>query len=183
MAASLKGQLLIASPSIHDPNFRRTVVYMTEHGDEGAMGLVLNRAAETSVGEAVPDLAWLAEDGAVVHVGGPVAPQSVVVLAEFEEPDRSALLIDEDIGFVPAEVDDTDALAGALGRRRVFAGHAGWGPGQLEAEMEEESWIVEAARRDDVFTEDPEELWSTVLRRKGNQYALLSTMPMDPSLN
>jgi putative transcriptional regulator len=183
MAASLKGQLLIASPSIHDPNFRRTVVYMTEHGDEGAMGLVLNRAAETTVGEAVPDLAWLAEDGAVVHVGGPVAPQSVVVLAEFAEPAQSALLIDEDLGFVPAEVDDPEALAGVLRRRRVFAGHAGWGPGQLEAEMEEESWILEPARRDDVFTDNPDELWSIVLRRKGHEYALLSTMPMDPSLN
>jgi putative transcriptional regulator len=183
MAASLKGQLLIASPSIHDPNFRRTVVYMTEHGDEGAMGLVLNRAAETTVGEAVPDLAWLAEDDAVVHVGGPVAPQSVVVLAEFEDPELSALLVDEDLGFVPAEVDDANALADALGRRRVFAGHAGWGPGQLEAEMQEESWIVEPATRDDVFTADPEELWAVVLRRKGREYALLSTMPVDPSLN
>ena len=183
MAASLKGQLLIASPSIHDPNFRRTVVYMTEHGEEGAMGLVLNRAAETTVGEAVPDLAWLADEDAVVHVGGPVAPQSVVVLAEFEEPEQSALIVDADLGFVPAEVEDTAALSEALGRRRVFAGHAGWGPGQLEAEMEEESWIVEPARREDVFTPEPEELWSTVLRRKGQQYALLSTMPMDPSLN
>jgi putative transcriptional regulator len=183
MAASLKGQLLIASPSIHDPNFRRTVVYMTEHGEEGAMGLVLNRAAETTVGEAVPDLAWLAEEDAVVHVGGPVAPQSVVVLAEFEEPEQSALIVDSDLGFVPAEVEDTEALSETLGRRRVFAGHAGWGPGQLEAEMEEESWIVEPARREDVFTSDPEELWSQVLRRKGHEYALLSTMPMDPSLN
>jgi hypothetical protein len=117
MAATLKGQLLVASPTILDPNFRRTVVFMTEHGDEGAMGLVLNRAAETTVGEAVPDLAWLAGDE-IVHVGGPVAPQSVVVLAEFEEPEQSALLVDDDLGFVPAEVEDTDALAGGLRRRR-----------------------------------------------------------------
>ena len=112
MSDSLKGQLLIASPSILDPNFRRTVVFMTEHGDEGAMGLVLNRAAETTVGEAVPDLSWLAGDD-IVHVGGPVSPQSVVVLAEFEEPTLSALLVDDDLGFVAAEVEDTDALAGA----------------------------------------------------------------------
>jgi putative transcriptional regulator len=183
MAESLKGRLLIASPSIHDPNFRRTVVYMTEHGDEGAMGLVLNRAAETTVGEAVPDLAWLADGAAVVHVGGPVAPQSVVVLAEFQEPELSALLVEDDLGFVPAEVDDVSELSGALRRRRVFAGHAGWGPGQLEAEMEEESWIVAPATREDVFTADPDELWSVVLKRKGHQYALLSTMPIDPSLN
>src|ERR687888_1876948 len=110
------------------------------------MGLVLNRAAETTVGEAVPDLAWLADEDAVVHVGGPVGAQSVVVLAEFEDPSQSALIVDEDLGFVPAEVDDTAALSDALGRRRWFAGHAGGGPGHLEAEKEEESWIVEPAR-------------------------------------
>jgi putative transcriptional regulator len=183
MGASLKGKLLIASPSIHDPNFRRTVVYMTEHGEEGAMGLVLNRAAQTTVSEAVPELAWLTDDSAIVHVGGPVAAQSVVVLAEFTDPSQSALLVEDDLGFVPAEIEDPGELAEGLRRARVFAGHAGWGPGQLEGEMEEESWIVERAHRDDVFTEDPETLWSSVLRRKGDKYALMATMPMDPSLN
>ena len=182
MGASLKGQLLIASPTILDPNFRRTVVLMTEHGDDGAMGLILNRAAETTVGEAVPDLAWLAGDD-IVHVGGPVSPQSVVVLAEFEEPRSPRCSSRTTWASSHAEVEDTDALADGLGRRRVFAGHAGWGPGQLEAEMEEESWIVEPAVREDVFTDDPEDLWSRVLRRKGREYALLSTMPADPSLN
>ena len=184
MGASLKGQLLIASPSIHDPNFRRTVVYMTEHGEEGAMGLVLNRAAETTVGEAVPDLAWLADEAAVVHVGGPVSPQSVVVLAEFEEPDQSALIVESDLGFVPAEVDDTAALAEALGRRRVFAGHAGWGPGQLDAELEDDGWIVvRDPEPDEIFTEDPEGLWAAVLERKGGRYVLVARMPEDPSVN
>ena len=68
-------------------------------------------------------------------------------------------------------------------RARVFAGHAGWGPGQLEAELEEESWIVEPPRREEIFSEDPEQLWAAVLRRKGREYALLSTMPPDPSVN
>jgi putative transcriptional regulator len=112
-----------------------------------------------------------------------VAPASVIVLAEFADPQRAALVVDGDLGFVPADVEDTDEFAAGLGRTRVFAGHAGWGPGQLEAEMEEESWIVEPARRADVFTDDPEALWSEVLRRKGREYALLSTMPMDPSQN
>jgi putative transcriptional regulator len=183
MGASLKGKLLIASPSIHDPNFRRTVIYMTEHGEDGAMGLVLNRAAQTTVSEAVPELAWLADESAIVHVGGPVAAQSVVVLAEFLDPSRSALLVEDDLGFVPAEIDDPGELAEGLRRRRVFAGHAGWGPGQLEGEMQEESWIVGDALREDVFTDDPEDLWSAVLRRKGDKYALMATMPMDPSQN
>jgi putative transcriptional regulator len=181
---SLRGQLLIASPKIVDPNFRRVVVYMAEHTEEGAMGLVLNRPAETTVSEAVPDLEWLAGDGdGAVWVGGPVSPSSVIVLAEFEDPSSAALIVDEDLGFVPAEIDDRDAFVAGVRRVRVFAGHSGWGPGQLEAEMEEDSWIVEPARRGDVFTGDPESLWSQVLRRKGSEYVLLATMPMDPSLN
>jgi putative transcriptional regulator len=181
---SLRGQLLIASPKIVDGNFRRMVVLMAEHTDEGAMGLVLNHPAETTVGDAVPELTWLTGDGEEsVWVGGPVAAASVIVLAEFEDPAQAAVLVDGDLGFVPAEIDDREALASNIRRARIFAGHSGWGPGQLEAELEEDSWIVEPARRTDVFTEDPEALWSAVLRRKGREYVLLATMPMDPSQN
>jgi putative transcriptional regulator len=181
---SLRGQLLIASPRIVDPNFRRVVVYMAEHNDEGAMGVVLNRPAETTVSEAVPDLEWLAGDGdAALWVGGPVSPESVIVLAEFEDPATAAHIVDDDLGFVPAEIEDRDTFVAGVRRARIFAGHSGWGPGQLEAELEEDSWIVEPARRSDVFTAEPDALWSQVLRRKGSEYVLLATMPIDPSLN
>ena len=181
---SLRGQLLIASPKIVDPNFRRVVVYMAEHTEEGAMGVVLNRPAETTVAEAVPDLDWLIGDGgASVWVGGPVAPTSVIVLAEFDDPTDAALVVEGSLGFVPAEIEDRDAFAAGVKRARIFAGHAGWGPGQLEAELEEDSWILEPAQPADVFTTEPEALWSRVLRRKGREYVLLATMPMDPSLN
>ena len=182
---SLRGKLLIASPAIVDPHFRQTVVLLAEHTEDGAMGVVLNREADVTVGEAVPGLAYLAGgDDAVVHVGGPVSANAVTVLAQFADPGRAALLIDEDVGFVPAEaVDGDDDLSDAVVRSRVFAGHAGWGAGQLEAEMEEESWIVEELDREDLFTEDPEALWATILRRKGGTYALIATMPEDPSLN
>jgi putative transcriptional regulator len=182
---SLRGKLLIASPKIVDGNFRRTVVFMAEHTDEGAMGLVINRPAETTVGEAVPELTWLTDDDgdASVWVGGPVAAASVIVLAEVDDPARAAVLVEGDLGFIPAEIDDRDDLAANVRRARIFAGHAGWGPGQLEAELEEDSWIIEPAQRTDVFTEDPEALWSAVLRRKGREYVLLATMPMDPSQN
>lgn len=179
----LRGQLLIASPVLEDPNFRRTVILVTEHTDEGAMGLVLNRVAELQVAEAAPDLSSLAEEEAPVYVGGPVAPNGVVVLAEWEHPERAAVLVEEDLGFVAAATEDFDALAVAVRRARVFAGHSGWGPGQLEDELAEDSWIVEPARREDIFATEPERLWASVLRRKGRDYALLSTMPDDPSLN
>jgi putative transcriptional regulator len=180
---SLRGKLLLASPTMTDPNFARSVVLIAEHTEEGAMGLVLNRPAETTVAEAVPDLAWLAPDDANVYVGGPVAETAVIVLAEFDRPDLAGAIVEDDLGFIGADADDAERLDGAIRRARVFAGHAGWGPGQLEDELEEEAWIIEPPLRDEIFTEDPEDLWSAVLRRKGNRFALLATMPPDPSLN
>lgn len=178
---SLKGHLLVAGPGLHDPNFRRTVILVGEHGDEGALGVILNRMSDSRVDDALPELAGLVDGAEAVHVGGPVQPSAIVVLAEFEEPERAGTLVLDDIGFLPSEIDP-DAL-GELRRARVFAGYAGWGPGQLDGELQEGSWIVEPAAADDVFTSDPEELWSDVLRRKGGPFGVLALMPPDPSLN
>jgi putative transcriptional regulator len=180
---SLRGQLIIAAPTLVDPNFARSVVLIAEHTEEGAMGLVLNRPATTLVDEAVPDLAWLGESEERVWVGGPVAETAVIVLAEWHEPGLAGAIVDGDLGFVGADADQPEQLDGAIRRARVFAGHAGWGPGQLEEELAEEAWIVEPPRREEIFCEDAEALWAAVLRRKGSRYALLSTMPPDPSLN
>ena len=181
---SLRGKLLLASPTMADPNFARSVVLIAEHTEDGAMGLVLNRPASTTVSEAVPDLAWLTEADAQVYVGGPVAETAVIVLAEFDRPEMAGALVEPDLGFIGTDADDPEALEGAIRRARVFAGHAGWGPGQLEGELEEESWIVvPTPTREEIFSLDAEGLWSAVLRRKGREYALLSTMPPDPSLN
>ena len=178
----LRGQLLVAAPSLLDPNFHRTVVLVGEHSDEGAMGVVLNRPSEITVGEAAPPLANLADPGALIHVGGPVQQQAIVMLGEFEDPERAGVLVFGTVGFLPGEIEDAAEL-GELTRVRVFAGYAGWGPGQLEDELEESSWIVEPALPDDVFTTEPDGLWSAVLRRKGGHYALVARMPLDPSLN
>jgi putative transcriptional regulator len=183
MAESLRGKLLLASPTLLDPNFVRTVVLIAEHTEEGAMGLVLNRPAASTVIEAVPDLAWLTGEDEQVYVGGPVAETAVIVLAEFDRPDVAGALVEDDLGFIGTDADDPEALEGAIRRARVFAGHAGWGPGQLEGELEEEAWIIEPPLREEIFSEDASGLWASVLRRKGRRYALLSTMPLDPSLN
>ena len=184
MHESLRGQLLLSAPNLFDPNFRRTVLLIAEHNEDGAMGVVLNRPAEVTVGEAVPDLLWLGGVGEEsVYAGGPVATDSVIVLAEFEDPDMAAALVVGDVGFVPAVTDDVEQLASGVRRSRVFAGHAGWGPGQLDAEMDESSWIVAPAEPGDVFAEDPDELWAAVMRRKGREYKLLASMPVDPTLN
>ena len=179
---ALRGHLLVAGPALLDPNFHRTVVLIGEHSDEGAMGVVLNRPSGVTVGEAVPPLAEIVDPAEPVYVGGPVQPEAIVVLGEFEEPERAAVLVVGSIGFLPGEIEDAAEL-GPLARSRVFAGYAGWGPGQLEAEISESSWIVEPAHPEDVFAVDADALWSDVLRRKGGPYAVLSLMPPDPSLN
>jgi putative transcriptional regulator len=146
------------------------------------MGIVLNRVSELEVADAAPALEPLVEPAAQVHAGGPVQPTAVMIVAEFDDPGASAAIVTDDIGFVAAEAD-FEALGSVLRRVRVFAGLAGWGPGQLESELARDDWIVEPALPDDVFGDDPEALWRAVLDRKGGQYALVARMPDDPSLN
>jgi len=179
--SSLQGHLLVAGPGLVDPNFWRTVVLIGEHSEDGALGVILNRSSETTVEEAVPELAVLAEEMGVVHLGGPVQPSAIVVLADFVEPDEARSLVLDSIGFLVSEVDPE--TLGELRRARVYAGYAGWGPGQLEEELDEGSWIVEPAVAEDVFTNDPDGLWSTVLRRKGGPFSVLASMPPDPNRN
>lgn len=179
---SLRGHLLVALPDLHDPNFRRTVLLIGEHGEEGAMGVVLNRPSPVTVSDAVPPLASLVNDDDLVYVGGPVQPQAIVVLGEFRDPAEASALVLGSIGFLPGEIENADDVA-SLSRARVFAGYAGWGPGQLEEEIGEASWVTEPALPEDVFTDEPLDLWSTVLRRKGGAFAVLASMPPDPSAN
>lgn len=179
MAETLRGSLLIAGPQLLDPNFRRTVVLITEHSEEGAMGVILNRPSGMSVADAAPDLEAMVDAETPIFAGGPVQPTAGLVLARVAEVGDP---IFEDVLLVPDLNELADVIDGA-DHTRVFAGYAGWGPGQLEAEMERDDWITEPARPEDVFTVDPEGLWMAVLERKGGQYALVARMPDDPSLN
>jgi putative transcriptional regulator len=142
---------------------------------------VLNRRTDTEVGEAVPQLGPLVDPEAVVSIGGPVQNEAVVVLAEWDDVDEAGTLVFGDIGLMGGEAD-SERIADVTRRVRVFAGYAGWAGGQLEAELDEPSWILEQAQADDVFGEHGD-LWSAVLRRKGGAFRLVATMPEDPSLN
>ncbi|HVC88670.1 MAG TPA: YqgE/AlgH family protein [Gaiellaceae bacterium] len=177
---SLQGKLLVSSPALHDPNFRKTVVLVAHHDEEGAMGLVLSRPSELAAVDAVPALGGLPGAADPVFVGGPVQPEAFMVLAEFEDVDQAAAPIMERLGFMPAEAEPEDL---EIRRLRLFAGYSGWGEGQLEAELEEASWIVVDAQTDDAFAPDPDELWRTVLQRKGGPFELMIDMPFDPGLN
>lgn len=175
LTASLRGQLLIAAPQLVD-HFRRAVVLVVEHTEEGAMGLVLNRPTETTVKEAVPALGELAGEEALIRSGGPVAPDAVLVLGDFEDPKQAGTAVTGTLGLV-----DPEAPEPLLRRARVFAGYAGWAPGQLDAELEQGAWITAPVASDDPFADG--DLWPDVLTRLGGSFALMATMPVDPSLN
>jgi putative transcriptional regulator len=177
---SLQGKLLVSSPSLVDPNFRKTVVLIAHHDDEGALGLVLSRPSDVTAVEAVPVLDGLPGAEDPVFVGGPVQPDAFMVLAEFEDLAQSAAPIMDGIGFMPADAEPAEL---AIKRLRLFAGYSGWGSGQLEDELAEDSWIVVDAAAEDAFADDPDELWRTVIHRKGAAFSLMESMPYDPGLN
>jgi putative transcriptional regulator len=178
---SLKGQLLISAGGLYDPNFRHTVVLVGEHDASGAVGVILNRPLETTVADAVPTLAELVAPGDPLFEGGPVEPAQAVVLAEVAPPLTVDVPVFGSLGFLTGEVPAD--VRPFVRRARVFLGHAGWGPGQLEAEMESDSWILEEATADDPFSPKPDELWRSVLRRKGPPYDRIARIPFDPSAN
>ncbi len=183
--ASLSGRLLVAAPSLRDPNFDRTVVLVLEHADEGALGLVLNRPSETDLADALPHWAAVAAEPSVVFVGGPVAPTAAIGLG------RATVAGDDVAGWQPlfagiGSIDlehDPDDLPVPVSDVRIFAGYAGWGPGQLEAEVGAGAWYVVDALPDDTGFSRPDDLWSAVLRRQGGSLALVANFPPDPILN
>jgi len=178
---SLRGRLLISSGSLYDPNFRHTVVLVGEHNADGALGVVLNRALNVTVEKIFPPLSALVPPGALLFQGGPVQPNSAVLLAELSDPELADLPVFGPVGFLVGNVPED--IQPHILRARVFAGYSGWAPGQLEAELAEDSWILEPARVDDVFTSSPDLLWNRVLERKGPEYRQLSRLPYDPSMN
>jgi putative transcriptional regulator len=178
------GALLVATPRLKDPNFDRTVVMLLDHNDEGAIGVVLNRPSQLAVIEALPAWSGHVAEPAVVFVGGPVAPGSAICLAE-APPDLAA------DGWQPlfgglGTVDVSrrpDDLAEGIAGVRVFAGYAGWAPGQLEGEIEAGAWIVAHGGRDDAMSAAPGGLWQDVLRRQGGVVAAMAVFPDDLSVN
>ncbi len=183
---SLKGKLLVATPPLADPNFDRTVVLLLEHGEDGAVGVVLNRPSPTAMAGQLPEWDHLLTAPAQVYVGGPVQPDAVIALGLAADPAPV-----ETAAFTPVlgrcgTVDLTvspDALGVDLVGLRVFAGYSGWGAQQLESELAQDAWFVADAHADDPFSAEPTELWWTVLGRQPGELAWLKLFPEDLSAN
>ncbi|MDI3389954.1 YqgE/AlgH family protein [Streptomyces sp. B-S-A8] len=195
--SSLTGRLLVATPALADPNFDRAVVLVLDHDDEGSLGVVLNRPTPVGVGDILEGWAGLAGEPGVVFQGGPVSLDSAlgvgVIPGEEETPSGGAprtgsrdplgfRRVHGAIGLVDLETPP-ELLAAALGSLRIFAGYAGWGPGQLEDELADGAWYVVESEPGDVSSPVPERLWRAVLRRQRSELAMVATYPDDPSLN
>lgn len=191
--SSLAGRLLVATPALADPNFDRAVVLLLDHDEEGSLGVVLNRPTPVGVEDILEPWAALAGEPGVVFQGGPVSLDSALGVAVVPGEAGDGADGDEDgplgwrrvygaIGLVDLEAPP-ELLSAELGSLRIFAGYAGWGPGQLEEELVEGAWYVVECEPGDVSSPAPERLWRSVLRRQRNELAMVATYPDDPSMN
>lgn len=179
-----RGRLLLAAPHLDDdPNFHRAVILVLTHAEEGALGIVLNQPMQLPAGDSLPEpLASVVTEGSPLHRGGPVQPGTIIVLAEFLDTDVPGAIAFGSVGILDPESLE-DGRDPGLRRARAFGGYAGWGGGQLEFEIDHDTWIDVAPHADDVFTADPDGLWREVLRRAGGSYRLMANAPEDPLLN
>lgn len=181
-----KGQLLIATPPLADPNFDRTVVFMLEHNEDGAIGVVINRPSEEALGDELRSWIDLQMMPATVYSGGPVEPAGLVALALTREPipagiEGLATVLGRIIS-VDLEIDPT-LIAAEIDGVRVFRGYAGWGRNQLENELQSGAWLLVEALPTDPFDPQPTELWRNVLRRQPGRLAWLAMAPNDLETN
>jgi putative transcriptional regulator len=179
----LKGQLLLDSGQLRGSFFQRTVVLICQHDAEGAFGLILNRQTGNNAGEMiVADLPEVLKT-CPLYVGGPVQPAALsFLLTDSFIPDAN-VLPNVSLSHSLDTLIEVGESFSSTQRVKLFAGYAGWSPGQLEDEMKRKAWITHPASLELVFDTKPDDLWQKVLRQKGWEYRLLSQMPEDLSSN
>ncbi|MGL5865812.1 MAG: YqgE/AlgH family protein [Dermatophilaceae bacterium] len=179
------GRLLVATPQVGGGLFRRSVVLMLHHDDEGAQGVVLNRPIDATIDAVLPGWEEHASRPARVFQGGPVQPDSALGLVAVPGDSPEPRGVKRLFGSVALVDLDTPPLlvADVLSGLRIFAGYAGWSPGQLDAEITTGSWYVVDVESGDAFTEEPDGLWRRVLNRQPAPLRWVAWYPSDPALN
>jgi putative transcriptional regulator len=181
------GWLLVATPRLGDPNFRRTVVYLIAHGGEGTVGVILNRPSETAVYNVLPAWAGHASRPQAVFVGGPVQTSAAMCLGVCRpgvDPDGRPSMARVTGPVVLVDLDaEPEAVTEDLRGLRIYAGHAGWGADQLADEVGEGAWYLVPGLPDDVLAGPKVDLWFRVLRRQPMPLALEAYHPGDLSRN
>jgi putative transcriptional regulator len=175
---NLTGSLLVAHPSLHDPNFRRTVLFISVHDpNDGALGVILNRPLDKHVGDLVTDEAPPALSEVPVYIGGPVGRnQLMFAILEWEQ---NSLKLNHNVGLEEAN----ELLGHDPESIRAFVGYAGWSAGQLEEEMKQKAWLVHKPTPSALKADGLPKLWFDIMRSLGPWYKLLAAAPDDPSLN
>lgn len=185
-ATPTKGRLLLATPQLDDPNFERVVIYVLEHHEGGAVGVILNRPSGVPLHEPIDRWTDKSAEPAGLFEGGPVEEDALIALAltdaPIDEPTEEFSPVSGRIASVDLTTDPTLASR-PIEAVRVFRGYAGWGGGQLDNEIETGSWIIVDAEPDDVFSDDPTELWRMALRRQPGRLSWLAEAPDDLHLN
>jgi putative transcriptional regulator len=183
----LSGRLLVATPAIEAGPFARSVVFVLDHDADGTLGVIVNRPLPSDVEDVLPGWAPLVDAPVCLFDGGPVGVDSALALglvADGTDPAAQPAGWRRMTGRVGLVDLDGPVPAGSeLVGMRVFAGYAGWGPAQLEGELEEGAWLVVDALDSDVVSPQPEQLWRAVLRRQRGDVRFWTTFPDDPSVN
>ncbi|MBA2772697.1 MAG: YqgE/AlgH family protein [Nocardioidaceae bacterium] len=182
--ASYAGQLLVATPRLMDPNFARAVIFVLDHDDDGALGVVINRPSQLPVRAVLPAWAGAVSEPPLLFTGGPVAQDSALAvgMSSGPGPEVGFRRLVGNFGLVDLDAEPTDVEVGLLGVR-VFSGYAGWSPGQLEEEIAEGSWYLVATQPQDLLNPTPDLLWRSILRRQPGELAYVATFPDDPTMN
>lgn len=177
------GAVLVSEPFLPDDNFKRSVVLLCEHNEEGTLGFILNRPLGVTVHEAVEDFP---EFQASLYLGGPVENNTLHFIHRLgsQIPDcveiMDGLYWGGNFEALKASIETGTLNANDI---RFFLGYSGWSPGQLEEELAEKSWIVSEGKSDHVFETNVDELWRTILKEMGGQYSIMSNFPENPQLN
>lgn len=181
----LVGKLLVATPQVEGDIFRRAVILLLHHDDNGAQGVVLNRPLEASVEAVLPGWQVVATAPPILFQGGPVETDSAIGIVTIPGDDSEPMGVKRLFGGIG--VVDLDAppilVAPEVAGLRIFAGYAGWSEGQLEGEIRRGDWFVVDAEARDAFTPEPDALWTVVLRRQRDSLAFVSLFPDDPAMN
>jgi putative transcriptional regulator len=178
-----KGSILISEPYLGDPNFERTVLLICEHTDEGSLGFVLNKPSVITVESVIPDLEDFSD---VLYLGGPVGQDSVNFIYKGNGEIENSLPIGNGF-FLGGEFEQLLEMVNlkqlSPADFRFFSGYSGWSPGQLQKEMEENTWITGNLSIEQVFQIEPQKMWQEILKSMGGKYRMYSNFPIDPRLN
>lgn len=177
------GKVLLAEPFMAEPYFKRSVILVTEHNDEGSFGLIINKPIKMTFNQALPDAPKFK---ATLSLGGPVSKETLHFLHRLGDKIPGSKTIakglywggdfDQVMGMMMDKTLDSKDI-------RMFVGYAGWSAGQLDNELKMNSWIIEKANATMVFRKDPDELWGHILYKMGDPYRKMVNFPEDPKLN